>query len=1108
MKNYKDGFINEIIDYSYYLKNMGIIRFDYGHLEILENDSNWESDACYVIPEDNNIHEYISKGFIDAGFREPIKYLLDFFKENPIVFLEGLKGNDIIGKAKYFTFEVNLENSLERNSPLESNLYLRQNEKRELDPQIRESILTEIQCHIESYKRDSIDLHSQIRNETSALKKFKLLQQVFADYVANKYNSVLGKNLVTHVTIFLFGFFEENKNIDFSNFAAVFSNGDLFLKNKTKENLSFNIVLQLILQRKYSNLTVKLKDDSIRSAIKSAKAAIMSRNMSHNLGSHVMAYLKQNLTSIQEMLSSGILRGILPKWEEEVKGEEDLKKLLIKSTEKMEKDELPFLVGLGKFISYLQERQDFIATIATDFIPYYSTVNFKDFIYDELNPDLRHKRHENDRSGCQPDNILLNNIARSEGLMRKPSFSDDESRSDIVIRFRNFDGNNQVENPEAAIDLDDMRKYDFSMPGGVVGRQAIFSIVENVIRNAAKHGNWKEKGKLELAFDIYDIKDQENLNPEDELSAFLNKYYFDSSVTDINDLYVITLTDNLNITDENLASLKNAVREYYVDNNGVLKNSNKGLKEMRISAAWLRGLSDMEKKDENLSPLIYEKDQNGIVRSRKLAPILNVRICQDEEGKHLQYIFCVQKTKNIAILCPENECKLDKNWLIQNGWALLTEKEYLSIPNKSYELIIVPDDVMKQRIQPYSPNRVMVNYEIYETIKNKENDLKKTYLNLLKDFFGVFPEDKITISDDKRSDLSGIFADGVIYGSGLELNTKYVYRKHHETYEEFVKFMQDYSGDEGFTFVEGISGHNSTDRLVRNEILDEKWFYKQIHIMNTKVAVFDERLFTKMTKIDEAELEIKDKLLELFELNQDIDLLKESITTIGISYLKSLVDESEFNDFCSNIIDIDNKESLKETLKLNEEFILSRSHLSIVNAQKNTYFFTVIFNEKEKQFDIWGYNGFKMQKGKYVGVLNKIAKIIMTEFGPKIEISDNYTYKNQFDYISIHQGLLDKIYDKFGFKYTKDDLGNIDHTYKFVTTAELSKEFLKNEKNSEKESNKYIPELIIHSGRSKPSRADLPQMQPFIQYAAIEHAVLDCKYSLVELLDYARYEPE
>ena len=52
----------------------------------------------------------------------------------------------------------------------------------------------------------------------------------------------------------------------------------------------------------------------------------------------------------------------------------------------------------------------------------------------------------------------------------------------------------------------------------------------------------------------------------------------------------------------------------------------------------------------------------------------------------------------------------------------------------------------------------------------------------------------------------------------------------------------------------------------------------------------------------------------------------------------------------------------------------------------------------------------------------------------------------------------------------------------------------------------FVPCMMIHSGRSKPGVNDMPQKLPFLQYAAIEHAVLDCKYSLVELLDYARYE--
>ncbi len=40
------------------------------------------------------------------------------------------------------------------------------------------------------------------------------------------------------------------------------------------------------------------------------------------------------------------------------------------------------------------------------------------------------------------------------------------------------------------------------LPGGVLGRQAIYSILENLIRNAAKHGFKNEETDKELKIDI------------------------------------------------------------------------------------------------------------------------------------------------------------------------------------------------------------------------------------------------------------------------------------------------------------------------------------------------------------------------------------------------------------------------------------------------------------------------------------------------------------------------------------------------------------------------------------------------------------------------------
>ena len=152
----------------------------------------------------------------------------------------------------------------------------------------------------------------------------------------------------------------------------------------------------------------------------------------------------------------------------------------------------------------------------------------------------------------------------------------------------------------------------------------------------------------------------------------------------------------------------------------------------------------------------------------------------------------------------------------------------------------------------------------------------------------------------------------------------------------------------------------------------------------------------------------------------------------------------------------------------------------------------------------------KLQATKY----DKIATITSSDnpFDVKIEFQ-HPEFAKQYDYISIHQGILDKIYEAFGIKEHDDE----NDPKKCHVTKRLHEEFIKVEyepiptyakekKGETKRGEDFLPGFIIHSGRAKPTKNDMPQELPFVQYAAIEHGVLDCKYSLIELLDYARYE--
>ena len=866
-------------------------------------------------------------------------------------------------------------------------------------------------------------------------------------------------------------------------------NGAAFLTTYSEMNVSDEKLISIYLSGMLTRLTVEAitteKEKALKSAAKTAKSAIMSRNMSHNLGSHVMAYLKQHLNSVHNIIVDNVLANLVNndqlfcttgcKHINHVRSDDYTKK----ACEQLENVALPFLVGLGKFVSYLQERQDFIATIATDYIPYYSEVNFKDCIYDELNPDLRYKRHL-DRSDLETDNILLGNIARSEGLGRLTSPTEKQrTLHDIILRFRNFTGQSvtdlrlyksEDECLDAQLSLEDMRKYEFSLPGGVVGRQAIFSIIENIIRNAAKHGNWRKCGKnLELSIDIYCKQDfiesresvnSNTLNRLNKFKSLYDKYYRNSE--DIDNLYIITITDNLEIQDDTLEKIQEAIVENYVDAAGKMVNSNKGIKEMRISAAWLRSLEDDPSKDLFSSTNAYSGK----------APIL----LADKIENHLRYTFCVLRPKKIAVISSrKNEIeKINKESLTLATWNIYTFDEYTHpTTNKNFEFILfdVEDEAEDgysrfNELRSISSNRLYYSNVLGDNIichladQEVSSDYYWEIERQLYRYLAKFKdEDIITISDDKvfnkyRNENP---IENVKITNGIRKDDlKYLFKKHFDTKEEFFPFIKSYP--QGCVFVEGITGNNSTDRLIRNEKIDESWLFKQLHAIKESVAVFDERLFTRIFRLEETN--IKEHFYPPITITDKNNVTESSHKTDKSDYLNS-----DYN--------------------------------SIIYHLKGVDTFNIVKIDN-KMFDIYGYGGHTAEGQMVFGKCIKIGQIIQRETSIVVEKQDSNTH---FGYISIHQGILDKIYDEFKIK--DDKQAKLEFTETFYNTFSETPlnvtSCIQNDKIS-------LPQMYIHSGRSKPSDMDMPQQLPFIQYAAIEHAVLDCKYSLIQLLDSARYE--
>lgn len=795
-----------------------------------------------------------------------------------------------------------------------------------------------------------------------------------------------------------------------------------------------------------------LHDEVKQLAEKTAQTAIMARNMSHNLGSHVMAYVKRDLSSAKEIFDRGLLRDFYPFCDIDQYGVNGSEQFLRYAERRSKTVDLPFLLGLGKFISYLQERQDFIATVATDYIPYFSEINFCDDVFDTINLDYRFLRNGESAGGRQ-ENILLKYIALSEGLSRGGNEQSDNGN--IVIRFRKYDGvNDYRDQPNRGIkkpkgpgwrDLESMRTYSFHMPGGIVGRQALFSIMENLIRNSAKHGNWRSGQKnLEFTFDVFNGRALKTDASCEGLYRFLAEQpEWKGVILDpsrpLDKYYLLTITDNLPIRDADLLSISKAISEEYVDDNSVFIDNHKGIKEIRISAAWLRGIA------------------NDLHRPAGEPPVVTVRKVND----NLQYIFCIFAPRK-AVVIADNPSEFDAlkaamgTW---EGWDVISSKDYVQSNYKTATAIAVRDRATYQGMLPFSPDRlVLLDDKQYQSILSGQSDESTVFKELV---FRIYKIDKndgpILISDGKARESESPYIHVVRSDSEAEGVYHYAYRTHHSNPEEFNDYMHG-SLRQNMLAVEGVSGNNSTDRLIRSERLDDIWYCKHLNALRTKVAIFDERLFSKLCGLSDEQL-----------------------------------------------------------LALPDNGVIEASLDALVSEQKRLWLFNIIARSDgdNLRFDVFGLVG---SEDPYKCAVGRIASIKPTTFDCKYgsipHIAVRFVsseYQHFFDYISIHQGILDKIYDGLNINNITAQ-GNLRQDVIAVAKCGITTAICNafqaggSPVGTVEDIKRFQSGFFIHSGRSKPSDYDMPQSVPFIQFSAIENAAFDCKYSLVELMKSAYYE--
>ena len=648
-----------------YAEEKGIITLDVGTLK--ESTEEWVPVQHICDPRFEPLHKLVSDCYVKANKfkgKQPINYLYRFWKDSNSsdeVIVYSFSSSGYVRAGSWTKVPSTPKYNIVGDNSWVS---------------VSQSELCDIKDNLIKYIEESPETPRSFENTED---EFKFYQGIFTKMVLLAYNQIIDKTeeKINYVTIVLLRKFYDNKwHLSYN--AVIFSNNLNYL-----DSPSIRLLYDCISHENYDNEIAALKHKALRESIKSAIAAIMARNMSHNLGSHYLYYTKKHLERLADELSN---------------------------------EQSPDIRGAARVLGYTQARMDYLATIISNDKYPYGSVNFKSQIFDELTYDDFSKRHfiGDSKKNSRTVNYLLSYLIRSEDFTRPSIMTDGGLNPDnldllyLQIRYsadcknyKVFTGTNFML-PEAVdpADYPDVAtlaseagiKYilsniELALPGGNMSCHAFFNIVENFIRNSAKYLRedfHKEDGHSEKSLTtnivlrykdsehkfieivLYDNKENATYYKLLKRTSQLNARIQDTNcginsffkgepnveyIRTIGPSIVHQLEESL-IVDKDilLREAKSIVRSWQkeclyeqimrrlgsirvLDENNALDKENKGLKEMLFSAAWMRSYSFPAEKSytDIIFDIQNEKDVSkklGLIKEYCFSPVM---VLEDDE---------------------------------------------------------------------------------------------------------------------------------------------------------------------------------------------------------------------------------------------------------------------------------------------------------------------------------------------------------------------------------------------------------------------------------------------------------------------------------------------
>ncbi len=415
----------------------------------------------------------------------------------------------------------------------------------------------------------------------------------------------------------------------------------------------------------------------LRHGIKAALSAIIVRNHSHHIGSHVMPRATAEKIRKRVMELVGFTKTKLDITKEKTEKivtdkypstnavfqinfiggvnsasstiealcanngtdiEKFVAKLIERATESetYTKDTSEIVDALkDKLDEYIQKKADFTAEIATEPLTTTKTMKFVDEVFAQFttntllmdnigaNEGVRYKSLDNNRlkinhlrNGKMLPTLKYKSLEPKDGCCK-----DKKEHLEFTYTARCF-CNSKI---EKLCDENTEDDISIALPG-CLGEFAIYAFLENFIRNGIKHNkddiDENKDSDFEVSVDICDLgKDCEYKDEFYELKIWDNFTKPEKQIT---------------IKDENGKDdkiplhecLQRLIKLQIVNNDGSLRKEAWGMAEMKIMATLLRGSTDFTNMAENLKVTCVEK--NG--------------------GKRLVYNLLIMKPKNVAII--------------------------------------------------------------------------------------------------------------------------------------------------------------------------------------------------------------------------------------------------------------------------------------------------------------------------------------------------------------------------------------------------------------------------------------------------------------------------